>query len=542
MAKGSRRHSRRRSAAKRGSSAGATVAQEGKQSLILKAADVIAAPGRWAADVVDRYEELFLLAGLFAYAAAEWQRVGRRFWFDELFTFHIARLPSLTEMLRAAPADGNPPLYYLLADLSMTLFRETEFAARLPALLAFLTALLATYLFVRRRSGGALALMAMLALAVSDVAGYGSEARPYTLLLAFTGITLVSWQRAAEGHRKALIGVALGIAGAIASHHYGIFHVGVPLMFGEMVRLVRRRRLDLWMYVACAAGFSVLVFTAPLARESRRVMGDHVLESTVFWAKPSFQSFHSYGNMFVSWLPVVFAVLFLLTMASYRHRPASEDSRSELLAVPLHEISAVLGLALMLPVMLGVTWLLTGYFLDRYAIGTGMGLAMLVGLAPLILRLNRRQAAAIASVCAVLLTVQLAERFAESPLDEGETLLDAATGKEPIVVASALLYAREWWYAPSRLRERLHYLADVDYAVQQPDFLPEVSLVADQPFVPSKVDDYQQFLDNNRSFLLYSMGNPNVEWVKERLEKEGWQLNLIERRGAETLYRVAEPQ
>ena len=122
-----------------------------------------------------------------------------------------------------------------------------------------------------------------------------------------------------------------------------------------------------------------------------------------------------------------------------------------------------------------------------------------------------------------------------------DSVLDGEQGGEPIVVASAFTYMPAWWYASPPLRERLHYLADLPFAVRQPDFLPELGLVAGQPFIPSKVDDYRQFLATHRRFLLYCTGSPRLEWVKERLLAEKWTLYLVRSLGTETLSLAEAP-
>ena len=50
--------------------------------------------------------------------------------FDEFFTLFISRLSSLSEMVQAMPADGQPPLQYLLTHVFIRMFGETEIAVR----------------------------------------------------------------------------------------------------------------------------------------------------------------------------------------------------------------------------------------------------------------------------------------------------------------------------------------------------------------------------------------------------------------------------
>ena len=74
---------------------------------------------RLIATQVER-REAWLVGGLVLLAFVQCLELTKRqLSFDELFTFYIARLDSLEAILRAVPADGNPPLYYLLARLGL---------------------------------------------------------------------------------------------------------------------------------------------------------------------------------------------------------------------------------------------------------------------------------------------------------------------------------------------------------------------------------------------------------------------------------------
>ena len=522
-------------------------------SLRLRAGRMLAAPpGAAVTFWIARYEAWFVFAAAVGFVLTLVQSSRRPVWFDELFTFYIARLPHIEQVFQAVPADGNPPLNYLLVRLCLRLFGESELAIRLASIVAFAGAMFAAYFFVRRRCGAVPALFAMFVLATSGIATFGSEARPYALLLGFTGLTMVSWQAATEegrGRLIPLIGVAVGIAGAIASHHYGVFHVGVPLMFGEAVRLANRRRFDFPLYFACAAGLSMIALTAPFARETHQIMANYVRDSVTFWAKPHLRNIGTYQWMVDLRILFLFLVLLWLTNSAFA---SGDEPGRESDSIPAHEVAAAIGLALLLPIMVGITWIATGYYLPRYAIGAAMGIAILMGMAAQHLGRNASHGSAVASLCMVFALLAFAspgtyavfDRPTKSTVDRAPgsgSLLDAAQGQEPIVVASALAYMPKWWYASPPLRARLHYLADLPFAVRQSDFLPELSLVANQPYVPSKVDQYREFVSAHREFLLYCVGVGRLEWTKERLQAEGWTLHSLDSNGQETLFLVQAP-
>jgi hypothetical protein len=129
----------------------------------------------------------------------------------------------------------------------------------------------------------------------------------------------------------------------------------------------------------------------------------------------------------------------------------------------------------------------------------------------------------------------------ESVAAQKKSPLENLQGDDPIVVSSALIYMPEWWYGSARLRARIHYLGDLPYAVRQADFLPELSLTVNQPYVPSKIDSYRAFLSAHRRFLLVCGGSSGTEWMKERLLSEGWSVKAMPGNGAAGLYLAEAP-
>jgi hypothetical protein len=458
-------------------------------------------------------------------------------WFDEIFTFYISRVPRLEQLLQAVPADGNPPLNYLLTRLSLALAGESELATRLPSILGFAVAMLATYLFIRRRCGAVAALFGLVILSTSAISGYADMARPYALVLGFTGLALLGWQRATEpGHPRllALAGMAVG---------YGIFQVGLPLAVGEAVRLVKRRRSDLPLWVAGICGLSAVATTIPFALQTNRLMLAYTRTSSNFWAKPSLASLGDYLQMASPRLVLLFVAL-CLAMRFVKAAPVVATTRVPL---PAHEVAAAAALALLLPAMMVVTWLAAGYYGSRYAIGTTMGVAILLGFASDRLGGRGGQGIAAAALCMVLFAVgTVGSRTAgyvyglARPAKPGAMLV-FPPGDEPIVYCNAVQFLNSWQKSAPTLRLRLHYLADLPYALTQSDFLPELSLVVNQPVLPAKVDDYRTFPAAHPAFLLYCGSGTQLNWVRDRLVRAGWILRLLDRVGDYSVFSATTP-
>lgn len=72
-------------------------------------------------------------------------------WYDESFSFFVARLP-LAEAIRAQALDFTPPLWEMIAWVSMRVFGFNEFGLRLPALVASLVSLYLGWLLINEYS------------------------------------------------------------------------------------------------------------------------------------------------------------------------------------------------------------------------------------------------------------------------------------------------------------------------------------------------------------------------------------------------------
>jgi hypothetical protein len=83
-----------------------------------------ARPGAMVASWVTRYEAWFVFAAAMGVVLALVRSARRSFWFDELFTFYILRLPHIDQVFRAIPADGIPPLDWSAGFFSLCYFHQ----------------------------------------------------------------------------------------------------------------------------------------------------------------------------------------------------------------------------------------------------------------------------------------------------------------------------------------------------------------------------------------------------------------------------------
>ena len=500
-------------------------------------------------------EKVFLAVIVFVLLLIELRAAALRpLWFDELSTLTVSSVPTIRGMLRAMSADGNPPLYFLLARFCLHLPMPVEIALRLPSIAASDITALMIFLFVRRNTGSIFAFLAMSVFLGSPFMPFATlEARSYALLLCFTSVAICCWQSAAQGmsRRLALAGITASMAGAIFSHHYGVIYVTLPLLAGEGVRAWQRHRIDFAVFTSMLAGAATLIITFPPMLHGQAGLLKAVKLCPVFWSRPGIMSLLLYLDTvpipsLTSFLAAVLLCVFLRYVVFARNRisgaltqPASR--------VRIQDLAAASALVLVLPIMLLVTKLGTGYFWGRYAIGSSLGVALVSGL--LFSRLNVRSPGIKAFVLTVIIysfSTALFGFWRFGPSDEtsgvqSHPIFLSAPAREPIVIADAVIFWPTWWYSDPGTRARLHYLSDLSYAVKQPDFIPEYALTLEQPYGAPKLDNYMEFLGSHQQFLLYCSGIPRLEWVKSRLSNDGWHLIPINSSGKEVLYQVDRP-
>ena len=115
-------------------------------------------------------------------------------WFDEGWSAYAATQPSLVD---AANADAtNPPLYYVLLNVSTTFLGDSEFSLRLFSLFWGLIVVALSYRLGRQLFGSRAGVYAALLSALSPLLWWASqEARMYTLLAVLVLVCALVWYR-----------------------------------------------------------------------------------------------------------------------------------------------------------------------------------------------------------------------------------------------------------------------------------------------------------------------------------------------------------
>ena len=473
----------------------------------------------------------------------------RPLWFDELFTFYISRL-SWDRIWKILSSGGepNPPLCYALSHLSMRLFGQNEIALRLPAIFGFWLMATCIFLYVRRRSSPFPAFAAMCFPLVSRTyIQYGTEARPYGLVLGFCALSAVCWQLAIDGvsgrtRNIAVIGFSLTLMAAIMSHYYAVL-LTIPFGIAELVRWQLTRRLHIKLSLALVCSLLPLAPLYPAVSRGTAFITSLVKTSQNFWAKPRWDNlplfYYEYVGGAIVPLTLLAAVLlvYLLMISPGTRNLDAADKRQR----TLPEAAMIVSLTA-LPIfatMLGQ--IATGSFLSRYALSAVVGCALLFGL---ITSFASARVPAVGLIAGLIFFGWFAKGGLHKPQSvPPQPLPDVSqvSASVPLVIADPLLFLQLFHYAPPRFARRIYYISDLDVAVKTPDFIPELALLQLRQWIQVPVEDYQRFVDEHPKFALYQDFEPRLEYILKDLLQKGYSLQLKANVGAGQVYEVEKP-
>jgi hypothetical protein len=468
---------------------------------------------------------------------------GKYFWYDELFTLYICRLPtfhaSWNAILRGA--DFNPPLLYALTRLANATVGEGLVGTRLPEMIAFWVCLLCLFRFVKRQCGLMAGFVAMVFPLFTAAYFYAYEARPHGIVLGFCGLALVFWQAIQEAPRKSkwLIGFSLSLAGAFFSHCYAVALVG-PFAVAEAVFTLRSHRLRWGMWVAMALPvLASIVVIYPLFQSY-----NHIVQGTSFaQAVPEWGDLSGFYNTLLppTLFKIVVLLMLLLSVCSLDRRQAHPSDR------PLNWTHLVLPVSfLALPafgILLGKA--VDGPFIARYFLSAVLGVSVLIGFAA-----ERCQPRWLAGVLVCIMVLILGIHFARLLVDRhrgrGEFLADPGgtvmnTDPGHPLTAYSLLHSRDASPPLPILvtggRDFL-YLANYDQAQESrlycvnnyrhDTFFREIQLLrklCGLTFNPGRTFD--EFTKSNPEFLVYGNISDAKLWLSD-FEKKGGEVKSID--------------
>lgn len=491
-------------------------------------------PSKWLGSLCARLEKYDisdpapfgpLTLAMILYLFALFMLAFRPLWHDELYTYYIAKAPTLKQFVtEITHLDLQPPLGYVLSRISLKLLGDSPWGTRMPSMVAFTGASVCLYYFVRRRLGRFYGLLATVVFWLTPFSRYGVEARPYGLVVGFFALAMLGWQEVIDGSRRrlGLFAIALGAWGMIVSHVFSPFLV-VILGVAELVRSVEARKIDWPVWLALVAPSPFVAVYIPILRR---------FES---WSAvpPEFQA--SVIKIILFYADVLSAVgvvlLIALTAALFAYRSQPPELAPRRFSAYKHEITLVLGL-LSLPIILNFALMRSdGAFWPRYCIPTGIGLTLLFTYILAKFTNGSRAAAAVASVFVLVgiptgVMLQIAQPHGRAMVQQ--VSLQQLDPGLPLVDASGLTFLEMNHRESDAVLSRVFYLTDRQAAMHyaHATIFENTGILHQYWPIRGTVEPYQGFVRNSHHF--YVLGTPDYpeDWLIPKLMDDGAELEF----------------
>lgn len=216
----------------------AKAVRDKSQPLAGRSADAAALRGFWL--------WVLLIAGL-AMALRLWRLDFQSYWYDELFSAHVSAPDNpLRSVIDQTIADVHPPLYQVLLWTAYKLLGYTEWAGRLPSVIAGVFTVVGVAVLGRRLYGPHVGLFAAALAALNYYLLYFSqEARSYALLVCLCVFSMYCFVCVLQtGSRRAVFAYVLVTLGLIYTHYFGL--LVLPVQGAALILwFVLRRQLDM---------------------------------------------------------------------------------------------------------------------------------------------------------------------------------------------------------------------------------------------------------------------------------------------------------
>jgi hypothetical protein len=474
---------------------------------------------------------LFISLVAVAIVEALFHAVTKALWFDEILTVLVSSQWHLTGMwdLLKHGVDGHPLGIYVVEHLIAKLGGNDRITYRLAPIAAFVCVMVCMHVFIRRRAGRFVALVAVPALLLTNLYDpFAFEARPYGLMVACIAFAFLCYERANSWKWAALF--ALSLAAASSLHFYAAISF-FPFALAEIVIVATVRRFRPQVWLAFLAGMLPYLAFWPILNAQRVFYGAH------FWATPTFWRFAiSMAELLRSGMgfsvAVFAAAIISLGYFAYSGKIGAGPSGAFGTGFSLPDIALALGFLAIPVVTFAAAKIGHGGYTSRYAITATLGIVLALSI--ILSRLERPVVMCVGLFLLCMFVFQEAGAWSfafaargvkdpiQSPLQMAEKL------NIPLVVSDELEFLPIWYGADNEFRMHLVFLADAQeqYSVWGTDSAT-IQMQKLKDYFPVRVQSFSEFAQNNSRFLLLSNGGGR-DYRPRWLVNQGYSVQVID--------------
>jgi 4-amino-4-deoxy-L-arabinose transferase-like glycosyltransferase len=289
---------------------------------------------------------------------------------DELFTLNLVKTNLTNIITLSLTTDCNPPLFYILDWISVSLLGVTNFAGRLPSIIAGIALIPAAYYLGKEYRGETLGLLSALAVSTLGSTWYYSQfGRSYMLQCLLFAVFAIYYIRLVRGDTRRENWLNASICAVLLAYTHLFTIVPLALLFGYLILTYRKESIP-WVTITTVLSLPLaLLFKAVL---DERAVPREIAETAWEWYGTTapqlivFAPLEYFGYVFVFWVPLI-----LYAMWTYRKMReitvmVCTAVISFLLLLALSEITPVFSryLLLMVPVLVTIGLIPVADFLD----------------------------------------------------------------------------------------------------------------------------------------------------------------------------------
>jgi hypothetical protein len=334
----------------------------------------------------------------------------------------------------------------------------------------------------------------------------------------------------------ACLGVSL--AAAATSHYYGLL-VFLPLAAGEMVRSAMRRRIDPAVWITFVLAIVPLLGHMPLIRAGRAY-------SRTFWSPPQWVNIPDfYFELLTPTLVPLVAILVMCGVGGALLNRDRDDIRPPTARLPLDEIATAVAFIMIPFVAVIAAKLVTGAFVNRYALPAVIGFSILAGFASAsaLSRSALMRLLVAVSLCGWFFLSEARELIqptgmtlpvsAESIARPAKWLEAVPIGKQdlPVVIADPQSFMTLSHYGAPEIKARLVYAADADRALARlgTNSVERGMLELVKPWFGLNVVPFKSFVAAHAEFFVYGdfLRISFLNWILPELHAQGMRTELL---------------
>ena len=152
-------------------------------------------------------------------------------WTDEIYTHYISAVGGFREIyltLLGNPGDGNPPLFFFIVHVFISLFGDSPLVLRMPSMLSMVMSIWLFHRMVRNHVSVWVTVLMVGMVSLTHLPYFAVEARASAFVILCGMVSLWAWVRYDETQQwRWIVVLGIGLIAGLYSHYYAVTQFAV---------------------------------------------------------------------------------------------------------------------------------------------------------------------------------------------------------------------------------------------------------------------------------------------------------------------------